>query len=224
MSADTRQRLLDGALLAMREHGVAGISARTIAAAAGVNQALIFYHYGSVDELLTAVCLISTKERVDRYTERFAAVGSLRELLRVGRALHEEERRLGNVSILAQLLAAAQTDGKLAHATKEALALWIKQIETVLDRLLAGAPFAEIADVPGLARAISAAFVGLELYEGVAEAEAQRALAALDQLAVLVEVVDELGPVSRRALRGKIGRASRASRATTRRTPPASRT
>jgi AcrR family transcriptional regulator len=205
----------------MREHGVAGISARTIAAAAGVNQALIFYHYGSVDELLTATCLINTRERVDRYTQRFAAVGSLRELLSVGRALHEEERRLGNVSILAQLLAAAQTDGKLADATRAALALWIEQIEAVLQRLLAGAPFAEVADVPGLARAISAAFVGLELYEGVADAEAQRALAALDQLAVLVEVVDELGPVSRRALRAKIGRASRgtASRGIDRRAP-----
>ena len=219
MSADTRQRLLDGTLVAMREHGVAGISARTIAAAAGVNQALIFYHYGSVDELLTAACLVNTKERVDRYTERFAAVGSLRELLRVGRALHEEERRLGNVSILAQLLAAAQTDGKLAHATKAALALWIDQIEAVLQRLLAGAPFAEVADVPGLARAISAAFVGLELYEGVAEEDAQRALAALDQLAVLVEVVDELGPVSRRALRAKIGRASRGTTRVDRRAP-----
>jgi AcrR family transcriptional regulator len=217
MSADTRQRLLDGAVRAMREHGVAGISARTIAATAGVNQALIFYHYGSVDELLTAACLTSTQERVGRYTDRFASVRSLRELLSVGRALHEEERRLGNVSILAQLLAAAQADGKLAHATKAALELWIEQIEAVLHRLLAGAPFAEVADVPGLARAISAAFVGLELYEGVAEADAQRALAALDQLAVLVEVVDELGPVSRRALRAKIGRASRA---TTRRTPP----
>lgn len=134
-------------------------------------------------------------------------------------ALHEEERRPGNVSILAQLLAAAQTDGKLADATRAALALWIEQIEVVLHRLLAGAPFAEVADVPGLARAISAAFVGLELYEGVADADAQRALAALDQLAVLVEVVDELGPVSRRALRAKIGRAKigRASQGTTRR-------
>lgn len=33
--SDTKQRLLDGAIAAIREHGIAGVSARTIGAAAG---------------------------------------------------------------------------------------------------------------------------------------------------------------------------------------------
>jgi AcrR family transcriptional regulator len=206
--SSTKQRLLDGALAAIREHGIAGVSARTIAAAAGVNQALIFYHFGSVDELLAAACRDATADRVAQYVDRFATVTSLRELLDVGRTLHAEERRLGNVSVLAQLLAGAQHDVRLAAPTAAALQLWIDEIESVLHRLLAGSPFAEIADIPGLARALSAAFVGLELYSGVDEAGAQRAFGALEQLAVLVEVVDELGPVSRRALRSKITRAA----------------
>ena len=52
MSADTRTKLLEGALRTVTEQGIAKTSARTIAAAAGVNQALVFYHFGSVDELL----------------------------------------------------------------------------------------------------------------------------------------------------------------------------
>lgn len=208
MSNDTKQRLLDGAIDAIRTHGIAGVSARTIAASAGVNQALVFYHFGSVDELLSTACTISTAARVERYAEAFAEVGSLRELLEVGRTLHAEERRLGNVAVLAQLLAGAQADPKLGAPVAAALHLWIDQIEPVLGRLLAGSPFADVADVPGLARAVSAAFIGLELFEGVDSDGARHALDALEQLAVLVEVVDELGPVARRALRAKVTRAS----------------
>ncbi|GII23836.1 TetR/AcrR family transcriptional regulator [Planosporangium mesophilum] len=207
--SDTKQRLLNGALAAIREHGIAGVSARTIAAAAGVNQALVFYHFGSVDDLLAAACTTSTAARVTHYSERFATVRSLRELLDVGRALHAEERSLGNVSVLAQLLAGAQNDERLAAPTAASLQLWIDEIESVLRRVLAGSPFTEIADIPGLARAVSAAFVGLELYEGVDQAGALQAMAVLEQLAVLVEIVDDLGPLARRALQAKINRAAR---------------
>jgi AcrR family transcriptional regulator len=208
MSSDTKQRLLDGAIAAIHTHGITGVSARTIAAAAGVNQALVFYHFGGVDALLAAACAEQTAARVERYAERFARVGSLGELLDVGRALHVEERGLGHVSVLAQLLAGAQSDPKLGPPVAAALQLWIDQVESVLHRLLSGSPFAEVADVPGLARAVSAAFIGIELFEGVDEAGARHALDALEQLAVLVEVVDELGPVARRALRAKLNRAS----------------
>jgi AcrR family transcriptional regulator len=202
--SDTKQRLLDGALAALREHGVTGVSARTIAAAAGVNQALVFYHYGSVDELLGTACLETTRQRVALYANRFAAVGSLRELLQVGRDLHAAELAAGNVSVLAQMLAAAQTGNRIAGPVAAALQLWTNEIEAVLVRIMQGSPVAEVADIPGLARAVSAAFVGLELYEGVDAQGAARALEALDQLAVLVEVVDELGPLARRALRSRI--------------------
>ncbi|NJP31229.1 TetR/AcrR family transcriptional regulator [Micromonospora thermarum] len=207
--SDTKRRLLDGTLAAIRQHGIAGVSARTIAAAAGVNQALVFYHFGTVDELLAAACRTGTAERVAHWSTRLRKVGSLRELLDVGRALHEEERVLGNVSVLAQMLAGAQTDERLAAPTAEALQLWVDEIEWVLRRLLGGSPFAEVADVPGLARAVSAAFVGLELYDGVDRPAADRAMAALDQLAVLIEIVDDLGPIARRALQSKISKATR---------------
>ncbi|MEV0897172.1 TetR/AcrR family transcriptional regulator [Actinoplanes sp. NPDC049802] len=205
--SDTKQRLLDGTLAALREHGVTGVSARTIGAAAAVNQALVFYHFGSVDELLGAACEQATRQRVDAFAERFAAVGTLRELLQVGRDLHAEELERGNVSVLAQMLAAAQTGDRLAGPTAAALRMWTDEIATVLHRLMAGSPVAEVADIPGLARAVAAAFIGIELYEGVDRAGAHHALEALDQLAVLVEVVDELGPIARRALRSRIKKA-----------------
>ncbi|WBB67149.1 TetR/AcrR family transcriptional regulator [Micromonospora sp. WMMD812] len=202
--AGTREKLIDGALVAIRTHGIAGTSARSIAAAAGVNQALVFYHFGSVDDLLAEACRSATTARVAVYRERFARVGSLRELLDLGRALHDQERAEGNVAVLAQLLAGAQTDQRLAEATAGALRLWTAEIEAVLHRLLRDSPVAPVADPAGLARAISAAFVGLELFEGVDAAGAGDAFAALERLAVLVEVVDDLGPIARRALRARL--------------------
>ncbi|MFV2017257.1 TetR/AcrR family transcriptional regulator [Micromonospora sp. LOL_023] len=200
----TRRRLMDGAVQAIRQHGIAGVSARTVAGCAGVNQALIFYHFGTLDDLLAVACQAATADRVAAYRDRFAAVRSLRELLDLGRELHEQERSEGNLGVLAQLLAGAQTDERLAASTAAALRLWIDEIEQVLRRVLAGSPVAELADPRGLARAVAAGFVGLELYEGVDRTGADAALAALEQLAVLVDVVDDLGPIARRALRGRL--------------------
>ncbi|MDG4767945.1 TetR/AcrR family transcriptional regulator [Solwaraspora sp. WMMD406] len=200
---------MDGAVLAIRRHGIAGVSARTVAACAGVNQALVFYHFGTLDDLLAAACHAATARRVAAYHTRFAAVGSLRELLDLGRELHERERAEGNLGVLAQLLAGAQSDDRLAPATAAALRLWVDEIEQVLRRLLAGSPLAELADPVGLARTVAAGFIGLELYDGVDPSGAQDALAALDQLAVLVDVVDDLGPIARRALRSRLGQRRR---------------
>lgn len=118
--ADTRQRLIDGAVETIRRHGLVGTSARTIAATAGVNQAL--------------------------------------------------------------------------------------------DRLLAGSPLTELVDTAGLARAVCAGFVGLELFDGVDPAGATLALDTLDRMAVLLKVVEDLGPVARRAVLAKIRKSRKQDR------------
>lgn len=206
--ADTRTKLLDAALETLKKQGIAGASARTIAAAAGVNQALVFYHFGSVDQLLTAACEHGSQQRITLYRDRFAAVTTLRELLDLGRSLHAEERAEGSVAALAQLLAGSQTDAKLAPATTAGLNLWIGEVEQALGRVLAGSPLADFVDVPGLARAVAAAFVGLELYDGVDADGANQALDALEQLAALVTALEDMGPLVRRAVRARLRRHS----------------
>jgi AcrR family transcriptional regulator len=202
----TKDKLLDATIETLRTQGIAGISARTIAGTAGVNQALVFYHFGSVDELLVAACTTATAARVEVVRERFAEVGSLRELLAAGRELHTAERQAGNVTVLAQLLAGAQRDPKLATVTAAALDLWAHELELVLERVLRRTPLAEVTDVPGLARAVAAAFIGIELYEGADPRGAGSALDALDHLGVVLEAFDDLGPVATRALRAKVRR------------------
>ena len=48
----TRRRLVDATMQTIREQGIAKLSARTIATTGGVNQALVFYHFGTVDGLV----------------------------------------------------------------------------------------------------------------------------------------------------------------------------
>ena len=50
----TRRALVDAAIESLRFDGFAGASARAIAARAELNPGLIFYHFGSVAELLLA--------------------------------------------------------------------------------------------------------------------------------------------------------------------------
>jgi AcrR family transcriptional regulator len=204
-SVGTRRKLMDGAIETLRSRGIAGTSARAIAAAAGVNQALIFYHFGSVEDLVDVACRQATAERVALYSPRFATVGSLRELLQIGREIRDA------VSALAQVLAGAQQDERLAATARDTLALWVTEIESSITRLTAGTPIADVADPAGLAQGVAAAFIGIVLYEGVNAAGASAALDTLEQLAVLAEVIDDLGPVGRRALRAHIRRATRAA-------------
>lgn len=202
--SDTRQRLIEAALEVLRERGLSGLSARTIAAAADANQALIFYHFKTVEGLIEDACRVTVDAAVAAHRDRFATAETLGDLLAVGREIHATELAAGRVTISAQVLAGARSSEVLARAGKHALDTWIAEIEPALARVLRGTPIAEIADLPGLARAIAASFIGLELYEAVDASGSASALDALERLGILADVVTDLGPVARAAFRRRL--------------------
>jgi AcrR family transcriptional regulator len=202
----TKAKLLVAAAESLREDGIAGLSARTIAARAGVNQALIFYHFGTLNDLVEASVRHAVDESADFYRDQLSVVTSLGELLALGRRLHERERELGNVAMMAQLMSGAQRDEALANAARYAMQRWTVEIEVVVRRVLARSVLGELTDPAGLARAISAGYIGLELYEGIDPPGAKTALDSLVQLGALVEVLEDLGPVTQRAVRAKLQR------------------
>jgi AcrR family transcriptional regulator len=193
----------------VREQGTGAVSARVIASRAGVNQALVFYHFGTVDNLLAEACRAETSARLAIYHDQLAAARTLRELLAVGRELHGAERAHGNVTILAQLLAASAGNEVLRAATADAVRLWTSEIEAVLRRVLHAGPLDGLLDPAALAQLVAAAFIGLELYGTVDPDSAEAAIAELDRLGLLTEAVESLGPVTRRAARARLGRAAR---------------
>jgi AcrR family transcriptional regulator len=208
MAKDTRPMLLNAALRTIGEHGFAGASARNIAATAGQNQALVFYHFGTVNDLIAEACRVSTEERVALYREEFDAATTFAELLAVGRRVHVTEHAEGNVAVLAQLLAGARGNEVVGAAVADAINLWVIEVEKTLRRVLADSPLQPLVDLGGLARSISAGFVGIELLEGVDPEGAARALGSLEQLAVLAETLltelDNLGPVTGRLVKRRL--------------------
>ncbi|GAA1892607.1 TetR/AcrR family transcriptional regulator [Lapillicoccus jejuensis] len=203
----TRRRLVEATMETIRTQGIAKVSARTIAAAGDVNQALVFYHFGTVDSLVAHACVTSTRERVENFRPRFEAVPSFAGLVALGREIHDEEAALGNVTVLAQTLAGSQANPALAAATGESLGLWRTEIERTLTRLLAGSPFDELVAPGLLADVVTSAFIGLELMVPTREGEnVPSTIEALDRLEDLARSIDGLGPVARRALRGALRR------------------
>jgi len=63
-SAETRARILDAALSEFALHGLAGARTERIASAAGVNKALLYYHFDSKEKLyIAALEMIASKVR-----------------------------------------------------------------------------------------------------------------------------------------------------------------
>ena len=117
----TKAKLMLAVTDLLKQEGIAGLSARAVADRAGVNQALVFYHFGTVVDLVDQACRAVSDEAAASYREEFGQVTSLSELLELGRGLHERERAVGNITVMAQLLAGAQRDKTLAETARYAL-------------------------------------------------------------------------------------------------------
>jgi AcrR family transcriptional regulator len=164
---ETRARILDAALQALRSDGIAGVSARAIARHGGFNQALIFYHFGSVEGLLVAVARRESERRSALYAPALRQATSLPELVRVARHLHEEEFASGSVAALTQMLAGAARSEDLARGTWDAMEPWTTLVGETIERLIANTPYQDLLPVADLTSAVTAMFLGIELYSGL---------------------------------------------------------
>jgi AcrR family transcriptional regulator len=166
-AVDTRTRILDAALAALRADGIAGVSARSIARHGDFNQALIFYHFGSVEGLLVAVARSESERRSALYADALREVGSLSELVAVARRLHDEEFQAGTVAALTQMLAGAVGSEDLSRGIREALDPWTSLVGETIARLLGDTPYAELLPAADLTAAVAALFLGIELLTGI---------------------------------------------------------
>ncbi|MGH4016709.1 MAG: TetR/AcrR family transcriptional regulator [Pseudonocardiaceae bacterium] len=198
-ASTARQQLVEGAIETIRHHGIAATSTRSIARTAGVHEALISSHFGSLHGLLAEAGRVAAQAGVDTFRDRFDRLASLRELMVLGRELWAEERARGNVVVLSQLLAGAQCDPQLAAATGSALQLWVGEVERVIRRLLADSPLADLVDPATAARAVCASFVGLSLFGAV-----DNGAGPFDILEPLAGMAEELKPFERRVLQARL--------------------
>lgn len=184
---ETRQRLIDAALDTLREQGITGATGRCIARRGAINQALIFYHFGSVDGLLTATARAEGARRAARYASAFEAVTSLTELVAVARRVHEDEQRDGAVTVLAQLIAGSSASPELQAGVFDAMRPWLALVEEAIERVVADSPFKGLVSGGDLAFTISSFFIGFEMMTSLdpTSDRARTLFDALERLAVL---------------------------------------
>jgi AcrR family transcriptional regulator len=188
----TRDRIIEAALETVREEGFADTTARAIARRGGFNQALIFYHFGSVDDLLMAAFGRATTQNVARYKEAVEQVGSLSDLVAIARRLHAEDLENGSITAVTQLMAAAndpERGGQLLDRFDE----WITLVEEALRRAASQYPVASAVPTREAAYAIAALFLGVELMSRL-DPERSEAEPVFDMLESIAGVIEQVAP------------------------------
>jgi AcrR family transcriptional regulator len=190
----TRQRIIEAAFETLAASGIAGTSARAIARRGGFNQALIFYHFGSVEGLLLAAALQNSELRAALYAERFSEVSTLEDLVSVAREVHAQEQAAGSAIVLAQLLAGTSSSPELARGVAAGMQPWISLVQDTLGRVLRPLGLAGVVPTRDVAFAIVSMFVGMELLSGLeTDADVDSAEAFLDTAAMLAAPFASLG-------------------------------
>ena len=133
---ETKARIVEATLQTLQDEGIVGASARAIARAGDFNQALIFYHFGSVDDAIVAAVGELSRRRLERYRAPLMAVDNLTELIGVARELYENDRASGEITVLAQAFAGASRDDEMGPAMFDYIADWNVLIEEVVQRAI----------------------------------------------------------------------------------------
>ena len=160
---DTRRRLVEGAIEALREDGFGGASARAIAGRAGCNQALVFYHFGSVVNLLLAALDETSRRRMERYCGALADVSDLSDLAAVATEIYREDMDGGHIAVLSEMIAGASSTAGLGAEVAARVAPWIDFTESTLKRVLPPTPIDQLLPTRDLAYGLVALYLGIEM-------------------------------------------------------------
>lgn len=125
---DTRQRILDAAWQRLAREGYAALSIREIARDAGVNFALIHYHFESKDKLVIAVLDETNRRLLDRQERMYRAPGGYAHKWAQARRFFENDLASGFVRVLMELYAASMSNESLRNEFRPRLTAWYEVV------------------------------------------------------------------------------------------------
>jgi AcrR family transcriptional regulator len=191
-SAEVKAALVGAAIDALREVGFAGASAREIAGRAGYSQALVFYHFGSVNDLLLAALDEVSARRMVAYRGLLEHAGSVSELSASARSIFIEDLDAGYVRVLIEMITAAHAVPGLGDQVAARLQPWRTLAEDAIRRVIGRSAVARLLPPAEAGHALVAGFLGLEMLASL-DGDRAAAIAVFDRFRSLTRIVDLLG-------------------------------
>ena len=188
----TRQALIDAAIESLRSEGFTGASARDIAERAGCTQALVFYYFGSVSDLLLAALDEVSRRRMDRYQAALSGVQGPEELIATAKAVFSEDLDNGYVAVLAQMIAGASTNSELGPEVAARIEPWVDFARQGLASGLSGSPLGGLLPLQEVSRAVVALYLGLEMLSHL-DGDRQGVLDLFDRALGLLSLIGLVG-------------------------------
>jgi AcrR family transcriptional regulator len=188
----TRVQIMEAALEALKTVGFAGATSRTIARLGSFNQALIFYHFGSVERLLLAALDRTSEERLAAYRRLAEEADSPAELLAAVTEMYRADLESGHMTVISQLVAGSLTREDLAPQVLARMEPWIDFAEQAIERALAGTPLEGLAPPRQLAHAAITFYLGVNLLSHL-DPEHRITDGLFEQAAALAPLLELLG-------------------------------
>jgi AcrR family transcriptional regulator len=191
--AGTKLQIAEAALETLKTVGFAGASARVIAHQGGFNQALIFYHFGSVQSLLLAAFDLISERRMQEYGPQIGAAVSATELARLARQIYDDDLRRGYVTALGEMVAGGVSDPALGTAVATRIEPWIEMIAGKIEQLLSDSALRPLLPTQEVAFGIVAAYFGVDMLSHLKQ-DRSRAEALLNLVTQLADITDTFLP------------------------------
>lgn len=120
----TKAKILDSAFRRLAEDGYAALSVREIAKDAGVNHALINYHFQTKDQLVIAVLDEANRQLLERQQRMYRGPGRFAEKWEQARRFYERDLASGFVRVQAELWAASMSNPDLREKFVPRIRAW----------------------------------------------------------------------------------------------------
>src|SRR5215207_6511908 len=163
VAAATKRQIVKAALETLKKDGFTGATSRAIARAGGFNQALIFYHFGSLDGLLLAALDQTSEERLERYRQAVGDAASIDELVAAVARLYAEDRERGHMTVVAQMVAGSAAHPELKPALVARMEPWIALCEDAIGKGFGWLGLPELVPRRELAYAFVTFYLGVNL-------------------------------------------------------------
>lgn len=192
----TRGRILEATFRRVVTEGYAALSIREIAKDAGVNHALINYHYRSKEQLVIEVLDALNQRLIKRQASMYEGGGSFAQKWAKARQFYESDLASGFVRLQAELWAASLSNPALREKFLPRLLAWKKQVligvhEAVAALQATGAMLPPLFTPEVIATWIAEFWLGMEFANLLDVKEEQaRHRAALDAVGWLLESLD----------------------------------